>query len=52
MNLCSNKHEEVCYESRKCPVCELAADKDDKIAELEDKIAELAAEVEQLQNAQ
>ena len=23
MNLCSDDHEEVCYEGRKCPVCEV-----------------------------
>lgn len=23
MNLCSSGHEEVCYETRKCPACEV-----------------------------
>jgi hypothetical protein len=23
MNLCSNEHEEVCFEGRQCPVCEV-----------------------------
>ena len=23
MNLCSNEHQEVCYEGRVCPLCEM-----------------------------
>lgn len=34
MNLCSDKHEEVCYESRVCPVCDLRDDLTGVIAEL------------------
>ena len=26
MNLCSNGHEEVCYECRNCPVCDKMQD--------------------------
>jgi len=26
MNLCSEGHDEVCYESKNCPVCELLAE--------------------------
>lgn len=35
MNLCSSDHDEVCYEGRKCPACEVATDKDRIIAKLE-----------------
>lgn len=49
MELCSKGHEEVCYESRLCPVCDAIAaaqDKDDRIAELirerDDAIDELS----------
>lgn len=51
MNLCSNNHEEVCFESRSCPVCdwmdELNRVKDDLVATvkeidtLQDTIADL-----------
>lgn len=35
MNLCNDGHEEVCYEGRKCPACEIASDKDRVIEKLE-----------------
>lgn len=51
MNLCSNNHEEVCFECRSCPVCdwmdELNRVKDDLVATvkeidtLQDTIADL-----------
>ena len=40
MNLCSNGHEEVCYEARTCPCCEtiqaMQNDLDDKDTEIKD----------------
>lgn len=41
MNLCSHKHDEVCYEGTFCPCCIEMEDRDDKIRELEEKITEL-----------
>ena len=41
MNLCGLDHEEVCYESSSCPVC-------DEKDELEQEIGDLKAEVEEL----
>jgi len=38
MNLCSDKHEEVCYESRDCPVCDVRDDLEDVIKNLEKEI--------------
>ena len=43
MNLCSDGHEEVCYEGRKCPVCVVVEQTKilgDKVEELEGIIAE------------
>lgn len=40
MNLCSDKHDEVCYEGRTCPVCDLRSDKDDEIERLTQKVKE------------
>ena len=40
MNLCSDGHDEVCYEGRRCPVCE----KMDEIAKLEGEVDDLKAE--------
>ncbi len=44
MELCSDGHDEVCYESKKCPACEkieelgdIVEEKDRYIKELEDR---------------
>lgn len=34
MNICSRRHDEVCYDQRFCPMCELV----DEIDELERKL--------------
>ena len=36
MNLCSDGHEEVCYETRDCPCCEEISAKNTLIDEIED----------------
>lgn len=46
MYLCSDDHEEVCYEGRNCPVCE----KIKEISDLEDKIYDLTEQVNDLNN--
>jgi len=48
MNLCSAGHEEVCHEGRKCPVCEMEAEKDKEISRLEDEVSNLKSEVNDL----
>ena len=45
MNLCDSMHEEVCYNGRNCPVCEMEADKDEVISGRDDEIGELKAEI-------
>ena len=46
MNLCSEDHDEVCYESRNCPCCVLLQEK----KEIEDELVQLREEYEKLQN--
>lgn len=41
MNLCSDKHDEVCYEGRRCPVCDMRDEKQGIIDEQEKEIASL-----------
>lgn len=55
MNLCSDDHEEVCYEGRSCPACDVAKEKDREIKNLKktngdqlDTIHDLEREVESL----
>jgi len=42
MNLCSNNHDEICHDSRNCPLCALREEKDSEIAALTDRVDELA----------
>jgi hypothetical protein len=46
MNLCSDGHEEVCYECIDCPVCEVTEEKNDEIHELEVQVSELEDQLE------
>lgn len=47
MNLCSDRHGEVCYEGRNCPACELVA----QIATLNREKEELQSQVRKLDDA-
>lgn len=52
MNLCDDGHDEVCYESRKCPACLEIEEKEKyktKIADLEDEIERLGVEIKDLE---
>ncbi len=42
MYLCSEKHEEICHEGNRCPVC-------DAIEELENEISDLNSEISNLE---
>ena len=46
MELCSNKHEEVCYEGRICPVCDMREELEGAIKDLEQQIIDLERETE------
>jgi len=46
MNLCSDNHEEVCFEGRTCPCCDIINDKDSEISSLKDKIQDLESQIE------
>ena len=52
MNLCNNNHDEVCFEGRFCPVCELQKDFDSVLEEknnLKDEIKDLENQVSDLE---
>lgn len=40
MQLCSKDHNEVCYECRDCPVCNIQSELDDALNEITDLKAE------------
>jgi hypothetical protein len=46
MNLCSDNHDEVCYEGRKCPVCDMREDLQSSIDDLQKEIEELNNQIE------
>ena len=50
MNLCSHKHDEVCYENNSCPVCELISEMDNRIKSLEGEVKDLEEKVEELES--
>jgi len=45
MNLCGNRHEEICFEGNECPLCETI----EKLKIVEDSRDELYSEVKDLQ---
>lgn len=51
MNLCSDNHDEISFEGRNCPACEIISDKDSKISDLEDTILNLKSEIEELKES-
>jgi hypothetical protein len=51
MNICSNNHDEICYEGRYCPVCEYKNHLEETIYDLDksqDEIAHLNQRIEDL----
>ena len=52
MNLCAEGHEEVCFEGRNCPACEIIKDKDKEIAKLEQQVSNLESDIENLQTGE
>ena len=49
MNLCSDGHEEVCYEGRRCPACDLKADLEAVEEDLNKEIQNLTDEINSLE---
>ena len=49
MSLCDSDHAEVCFEGRKCPVCELIENKDAEITERDERIEELRGVIDGLE---
>ncbi len=45
MNLCNAKHDEICFNGRECPLCEMLDGKNDDINDLENQIRELKREL-------
>ena len=41
MNLCSDRHEEICFEGRNCPLCEIRQELEESIGKLNERIAQL-----------
>lgn len=48
MNLCNDNHDEICFDSRKCPLCVLRDDYETQINELEEKIISLESDISEM----
>lgn len=58
MTLCSDHHDEVCYEGRACPACEFVDKLDavtakrneaeERVKELEEEVSNLESQIEEL----
>lgn len=48
MNLCNDGHDEICYEGRECPACELLktiSNQEDEIGNLKDEVKDLEGRI-------
>jgi hypothetical protein len=50
MNLCSNGHEEICFEGHDCPACAVTEDRDARIVLLEERVEELKDRISDLES--
>ena len=50
MQLCDSGHEEVAFEGRQYPVCEMESDKNDEIESLKDEIRALEEKISELED--
>jgi len=48
MELCSDDHQEICFEGRSCPLCDAISEKDKEILSLEEQIEDLTDKLEAL----
>jgi hypothetical protein len=51
MNLCDDEHDEVCFESRNCPVCatvQLLKEAEQEVEDWKEKVESLESEIELL----
>jgi hypothetical protein len=50
MELCSDGHDEICFDGRQCPCCEIIKEKDGEIEVLESDNDDLKQQVRDAQN--
>jgi hypothetical protein len=53
MNLCSEGHDEVCYEGNNCPACEMKEDRnyfEEEVSKRDEQIEKLENEIIELEN--
>lgn len=49
MNICSYHHDEICFTSHNCPLCDVVDNHNAKVADLESEIALLEKQVAELE---
>lgn len=50
MDICSDRHEGICFESRCCPLCDMKDDLDGEIEALNDEINDLNKRIDHLES--
>lgn len=50
MNLCDAQHQEICFEGRGCPFCDMITEKDKKISKKNKEIYDLETNIDELEN--
>ena len=50
MDLCSDGHTEICYDSSPCPMCDAEDERNKEVDVMQDEIDSLASEVNDLQS--
>jgi len=49
MNLCSDKHEEICYEGRLCPACAIIEDLENELEDYKTQLTKADQHAQDLQ---
>ena len=48
MELCSSEHEEICFEGRRCPICDKIKELNEEIETWKDQVLSLEEQVNEL----
>jgi len=51
MNLCSDGHDEVCFDQRECPCCQILGDLKDEITDLTKSLKDAETRADDAENA-
>lgn len=50
MELCANGHEEICFETRSCPLCDAQSETEELMKDAQSEIEELMKKIDDLED--